>query len=449
MKRANTWMLLASLLAVMGLLLAACGGEPTATVIPLPTETPAAPAAATNTTAPAADTPTTAPAADTPTTAALADTPTTAAMADTPTAGAMPAGADVKVGVAFVTSGDSAIYGKSQQPAVEMAFEEINAKGGAGGHKLVGVYEDTAGKPDQAKSVFQKLINSDKVDAIIGPTLSGEAKTSDPDAQAASVPVLGVSNTAAGITDIGDYIFRDSLTEDVVVPETVKQTVTKYNIKTAALMYGNDDAFTKSGADAMRAALQANGVTIVDEETFANTDTDFKVQLTKINNLNPKPQAVFISALGKAPALILQQARVDVGIPTDVVLAGGNGFNSPAVLKAAGDAAEGFVVGAAWNIASTSEMNTAFIAAYKAKTGNNPDQFAAQAYAGAYILADAISRATLTGDLAADRTAIRDALKATKDVPTVLGTFNFTDKRDANHPPVVQVVQNGAFAVLK
>jgi ABC-type branched-subunit amino acid transport system substrate-binding protein len=167
MKRANTWMLLTSLLAVLALLLAACGGEPTATVIPLPTETPAAPVA-TNTTAPAADTPTTAP---------VADTPTTAAMADTPTTGAAPGGADVKVGVAFVTSGDSAIYGKSQQPAVEMAFEEINAKGGAGGHKLVGVYEDTAGKPDQAKSVFQKLINSDKVDAIIGPTLSGEAKT--------------------------------------------------------------------------------------------------------------------------------------------------------------------------------------------------------------------------------------------------------------------------------
>ncbi len=441
MKRTNTWIMLTSLLAVLALLLAACGAEATPTAVPAPTATTAPVAAATATTAPVA--------AATATTAPAADTPTTAAMTDTPTTGATTGGAEVKVGVAFVTSGDSAIYGKSQQPAVEMAFEEINAKGGAGGHKLVGVFEDTAGKPDQAKSVFQKLINSDKVDAIIGPTLSGEAKTSDPDAQAAGVPVLGVSNTAAGITDIGDYIFRDSLTENVVVPETVKQTVAKYSLKTVALMYGNDDAFTKSGADAMRTALQANGVTIADEETFANTDTDFKVQLTKINNLNPKPQAVFISALGKAPALILQQARVDVGIPKEVILAGGNGFNSPAVLKAAGDAAEGFVVGAAWNIASTSEMNTAFIAAYKAKTGNNPDQFAAQAYAGAYILADAISRAKLTGDLATDRTAIRDALKTTKDVPTVLGTFNFTDKRDANHPPVVQVVQNGAFAVLK
>src|SRR3954471_22319639 len=201
-------------------------------------------------------------------------------------------------------------------------------------------------------------------------------------------------------------------------------------------MYGNDDAFSKSGADAFRAALQANGVTIADEETFASTDTDFKVQLTKINNLNPKPDAIVMSTLGKPPALILQQARTDVGIPNTVIMIGGNGFNSPAVVKSAGAAAEGLVVGAAWNINSSSDLSQKFVAAYKAKTGKDPDQFAAQAYAGAYILADAVKRTTFMGDPARDRTAIRDALKSAKDVPTVLGPFNFTDARDANHPPV-------------
>jgi branched-chain amino acid transport system substrate-binding protein len=349
--------------------------------------------------------------------------------------------------VAFVTSGDNAIYGNSQRPAVELAFEEINAAGG--GPTITAVYEDTAGKPDQAKSVFQKLINSDKVHAIIGPTLSNEALTADPDAQAAGVPVLGVSNTAAGVTDIGDYIFRDSLTEGVVVPETVKQATAAYGLKNVALMYGNDDAFSKSGADAFRAALQANGVTIVREETFSSQDTDFKVQLTAINSLEPKPQAIVLSTLGKPPALILQQARTDVGIPAEVVMIGGNGFNSPAVLSGAGAAAEGLVVGAAWNLGSPNELSQKFVTAYNAKTGKNPDQFAAQAYAGAYIMADAIKRATLSGDLAQDRTAIRDALKGTKDLPTVLGAFNFTDKRDASHTPVVQVVRNGKFEVLQ
>ena len=179
MKKTNTWFMLASLLTVMALLLAACGGEPSPTVVSLPPDTPtAAPVAA-------ADTPTTAPAAATPTAAMMVDdTPTAAMMGETPTTaamtGTMTGGADVKVGVAFVTSGDNAIYGKSQQPAVQMAFDEINARGGAGGHKLVGVFEDTAGKPDQAKSVFQKLINSDKVDAIIGPTCPARPRPPTP-----------------------------------------------------------------------------------------------------------------------------------------------------------------------------------------------------------------------------------------------------------------------------
>jgi branched-chain amino acid transport system substrate-binding protein len=438
MRKSRNGAVLGSLLMVLALVLAACGTE--ATAVP-PTNT-AAPVAPTNTTA--------AMAAPTNTTEAMAaPTNTTEAMAaptNTAAGNGGTTGGEVKVGVAFALSGAAAIYGTSQKAAVEMAFEEINA---AGGPKLVAVYEDTAGKPDQAKSVFQKLINSDKVHVIMGPTLSNEALTADQDAQAAGVPVLGVSNTAAGVTDIGDYIFRDSLTEGVVVPETVKQATEVYKLKNVALLYGNDDAFTKSGADAFRSALQANNVTIVQEEVFANKDTDFKVQLTKLNSLSPKPEAIIMSAVGTAPALLLQQARTDVGIPADVKIIGGNGFNSPAVLASAGAAAEGLVVGAAWNMGNPSELSQKFLAAYKAKTGKDPDQFAAQAYAGAYIVAAAVKQAALSGDLAKDRTAIRDGLKATKDVPTVLGPFNFTDKRDANHPPVVQVVKGGKFDLLK
>src|SRR5215211_6928160 len=138
MKKSRNWALLSSLLMVLALVLAACGAEPTA--VP-PTSTTAPAPAATDTTAPApAATDTAAPAA---------------AATNTTGAGGTGTGGEVKVGVAFVTSGDNAIYGNSQRPAVELAFDEINAAGG--GPKITAVYEDTAGKPDQAKSVFQKL----------------------------------------------------------------------------------------------------------------------------------------------------------------------------------------------------------------------------------------------------------------------------------------------------
>lgn len=420
-----------SLLLAGAVLVTACGGESPAT-------TPPAQAAPTNQAVLAPGVPT--PGATMSTSVPIDSTSTAASGASSGSGGTL------KVGFAFVTSGDNAVYGNSQKAAVQMALEELN--GMSGGPKLEAVYEDTAAKPDQAITVFQKFINSDNVQAIMGPTLSNEAKSSDPVAQKAGVPVLAVSNTAGGITDIGDYIYRDSLAEFQVIPETVKQAKDKLKLTKVDLLYAKDDAFSKSGADVFRTELGKNGIQIINEQTFATTDTDYKTQLTAIKGDNP--DAIVVSALAKPAQTILQQARRDVGIDPKVPIIGGNGFNSPAVLKAAGDTAEGLIVGAAWNPNATDELSKTFIQKYTAKNGKGPDQFAAQAYAGVYILYDAAKRANVSGKSLADaRTAIRNALKDTKNLPTVLGSFSFTDKRDANHPPVVQIVKNGKFDILK
>jgi branched-chain amino acid transport system substrate-binding protein len=357
----------------------------------------------------------------------------------------------VRIGLALVTSGANAVYGKSQRQAAEMAWKEIDNAGGINGAQIAAIFQDTASKPDQAVTVFQKFINTDNVLAIVGPTLSNEALSSDPEAQKASCPVLGISNTASGITDMGDFIFRDSLAEAQVIPETVKQAKEKLGISKVSILYAKDDAFSKSGYDVFKAELQKNNISILSEQTFATTDTDYKAQLTAIKGDNP--DAIVVSALANPAQTILQQARKDVGIDPKVHIIGGNGFNSPAVIQKAGTAAEGLVVGAAWNSTASDDLNKKFIDNYKAKYGSVPDQFAAQSYAGFYILADAIKRANLTdltaNSLKSNRIKVRDALKATKDLPTVLGNFSFTDKRDANHPPVVQIVKSGKFEILK
>ena len=121
--------------------------------------------------------------------------------------------------------------------------------------KIDAVFDDDASVPQQGINVFNKFINADKVAVIIGPTLSNTAKVTDPIAQEAGVPVLAISNTAGGITEIGDYIFRDSLTEMVVIPNTIKVAKEKLGFKKVAVFYGNDDAFTKGGYDAFKKAL--------------------------------------------------------------------------------------------------------------------------------------------------------------------------------------------------
>ncbi len=344
----------------------------------------------------------------------------------------------LNLGAVLSLTGAAAVYGVSQKNAIDLAVAEINNNGAVPGVKISLQVEDDASDRNQGINAFNKLI-AGNVHAIIGPTLSNTAQATDPIAQEKKVPVLGVSNTAAGITDIGDYIWRDSLTEADVIPQTVKKVVDKVKPKKAALLFANDDAFSKSGGDTMRDELKKAGIDIATEQQFSTKDTDFRSQLTNVKSANV--DVIFVSALTDPATGIVIQAR-ELGLKQPIV--GGNGFNTPAIAKNAGDAAEGVIVGAAWNQASTDPISQQFLKNYKAKYNNDPDQFAAQAYAGVYILAQATKNAD-----ALDRTAIRNALPKIKDFPTVLGKFSFNDKRDAVHAAVVQVIKDGKFAVYE
>lgn len=348
---------------------------------------------------------------------------------------------EISLGAVWSLTGAAAIYGPSQKQAAEMAVEEINRAGILGQASIKLITEDDRSTKEGAIAAFEKLINQDKVVAIFGPTLSNSAKAADPMAQEKKIVVLATSNTAAGIVEIGDFVFRDSLPEAAVIPNTIKVTKAKLGYKKVALLYGDDDAFTKSGYDVFKATLDAEGVEILTTETFKKGDTDFSAQLTKIKGLNP--DAIVVSALAEEAAGIMSQGR-QLGIAESVHFIGGNGFNSPKLAQLAGKAAEGAISGAAWFINSTAPGNQDFVKAYKTKYGANPDQFAAQAYAAVYLMAAAIKNAGQ-----ANSQAIRDALAQTKDMDTVLGKFSFDANRDPLHTPVVQVVKDGQFALFE
>ncbi len=343
----------------------------------------------------------------------------------------------VMLGAALSQSKTAKVYGDSQSKAIQMAMAEINAAGGINGKQLTIDIQDDASDPKQAATVYQKFI-SDKVIAIIGPTLSNSAATADPLAQQAQIPVLAVSNTAGGIVDIGDYIFRDSLSEAQVIPNTIKVAKAKLNLTKVALIYGNDDAFTKAGYTVFKQALADNGITITTEQTFQKGNTNFSAQITAIKGSNP--DAIVASALLPEGEGIIKEAR-NQGMALPII--GGNGFNSAKLMSDLSQQAEGVYVGAAWNSAGGNQMSQDFVKNFTAKYGNAPDQFAAQAYSGVYILADALKRAkSMSG---AD---VRDALKTTH-VTVPLGDFTFLPTRDANHVPVVQMVQGGKFVVVQ
>ncbi|HEY6997222.1 MAG TPA: ABC transporter substrate-binding protein [Candidatus Binatia bacterium] len=317
------------------------------------------------------------------------------------------AAAQIKIGIAEALTGNASQYGVAIRKGFELAAGEIAASGGINGQKLELVIEDEQGKKEEAINVFKKLIFQDKVVLLFGPTLSNSAQASDPVAQAAKVVVFGTSNTADGITSIGNYVFRNSVTEADILPATLKAAAQKTGFSKVAVLYGNDDIFTRSGYDNFKKALQDLKIGVTTTETFAKGDVDFKPQLTKIKGTNP--DAIVLSALVAEGAPIMVQAR-QLGITLPFV--GGNGMNSPRVFELARDYSDNLWVGSPWSVESSTAENKRFVAAYKKAYGTVPDQFAAQAYDAMYIAAEAMRKLKFAGNLDADRRALRDALPA-------------------------------------
>ena len=360
--------------------------------------------------------------------------------------------ADIRIGVAEALSGGAAQYGISIRNGFQLAVEEINAAGGVNGNKIELVIEDEQGKKEEAINAFKKLIFQDKALMLFGPTLSNSAQAADPIAQASKIVVFGTSNTADGITTIGDHVFRNSVTEADVLPVTIKTAARVANIKKVAVLYGNDDVFTKSGYDNFKKALDDQKMPITTTETFAKGDVDFKAQLTKIKATNP--DAIVLSALLAEGAPIMVQAR-QLGLTVPFI--GGNGMNSVKVFDLAKGASDSLWVGSPWSIENRTPQNNGFIVAYTKKYSSAPDQFAAQAYDAMHIATEALKKVKLSGDLSKDREAVQAALPAVKWTGAT-GAFSFrrvNDKSgkpagyDANQVPIVSTTRGKNYEIEK
>lgn len=358
--------------------------------------------------------------------------------------------ADIKIGVAHALTGGAAQYGVAIRNGFQLAADEINAKGGINNNRIQLVIEDEQGKKEEAINVFKKLIFQDKVLMIFGPTLSNSMFAAGPVANAAKTVAFGTSNTALGITDIGPFIFRNSVMEADVLPVTVATAAKHYNLKKVAVIYGNDDAFTKSGYDVFKKVLEEQKLPVTTTETYVKGDVDFKAQLTKIKS--SAPDAVVCSCLAEEAANIMLQAR-SLGITAPFI--GGNGFNSPKLFEISKQAGNGTFIGSPWSNANPAPVNQRFIAAYKQKYNAEPNQFAAQGYDALYTAAAALQEIKLSGNLEADRIALRDALPKVS-LNGATGPFKFRPAKtkdgrpggfDADQKPFIYIVQGGKFTL--
>ena len=187
----------------------------------------------------------------------------------------------IPLGIGVAQTSNIALFGEAQVSGAKIAEQHLNAQGGVNGTPIKLVFQDTGGDEAGAVNAFQNLINRDKVVGIVGPTLSQQAFSADPVANRAKVPVLGPSNTAKGIPQIGEYIGRVSAPVAIVAPNAIKQAL-KLNpqIKIVAILYAQNDAFSTSETGTFQEVVKTLGLTTATVQKFQTTDTDFTTQVT-------------------------------------------------------------------------------------------------------------------------------------------------------------------------
>lgn len=333
-------------------------------------------------------------------------------------------------------TGSEATFGQSSHNGLVLAVEEVNNSGGILGKQIKLITEDNQGKPSETQTVVQKLINRDKVVAIIGEVASSRSKAGAPICQSAKIPMITPASTNPEVTAIGDYIFRVCFIDPFQATVMSKFAINSMKVKKVALLIDQKNAYSTGLADNFRKVFTEMGGEIVEEQKYSAGDKDFKAQLTAIKAKNP--EAIFIPGYYTDVNLISIQAR-EIGLTCP--LFGSDGWESEKLTEGkAKDALEGSFFSTHVSADDPSPKIQDFIKKYKAKYNKEPDAMSFLAYDAGMILFDAIKKA---GSTEGER--IKNELAKTKDFQGVTGLITINEQRNAVKPAVVLEIKNGKF----
>ena len=352
----------------------------------------------------------------------------------------------VKIGLNTELTGEMPAVGASSQNAAKLFVDQLNA---AGGVKVADktipielIVGDNGAKADQAAAVAQRLITQDEVQAMIGPDASVCAIPAADIAEAARCAMISPWSTNPKTTldpNSGkpkEYVFRACFIDTFQAGVLAKFVLNNLKAKTAAVLYDSSSEAPNGQATLFKETFEKNGGQIVGFETYTTGDKDFSAQLTKIKATNP--DVIFLPAYYNDVPLIAQQAR-SLGITAQFV--GSDAWSSPELIKLGGTAIEGSFFCNHYSTEIATPVAQKFMADYKAKYGQDPDDVAALTYDAFGLLVQAITDA---GKL--DRQAIRDALAKIPKYDGITGTMQFQPgSGDPIKSAVILQIKDGKF----
>ncbi len=353
----------------------------------------------------------------------------------------------LKIGGLFAVTGPAAFLGEPERNTAMMVVSEINRAGGIRGQKLELVVYDTAGDATKAVQLANKLIKSDRVMAIIGPSTTGESMAVIPVAERGRVPLI---SCAAGIKitePLKKWVFKTAQNDSLAVIR-IYEHLKKQRLQRVALLTVSD-GFGASGREQLKAQAARYGIRIVSDDTYGPKDTDMTSQLTKIRGL--RPDAIICWGTNPGPAVVTKNAR-QLGIRTPLYMS--HGVSSKKYIQLAGKAAEGVKLPSGRVIVADQLPATdpqkrsliAFVKGYERYYKAEGDHFGGHAWDAVMLLKGAFERGATTP------AAVRDQLENTRQFHGIGGSFTFTPRDHAGLGKdafVLVEVRKGDWAIVK
>lgn len=346
----------------------------------------------------------------------------------------------IKIGGLAPLTGSVAQYGNAVNNAVQMAVDDINAKGGILGKQIEYKCEDEKGDVNEAITAYSTLVDNEKIVALVGDVTSKPCEAVAQKAKADNLPMITASGTAENITKVGDNVFRACFIDPYQGQLMASYAAKKLGAKTAAILYDTGDTYSTGIADAFEKAAQDNGMTVTNKEGYTTGSSDFKAQLTNIKAKNP--DVIMIPVYYSDVALIATQAK-SLGITSKLLGADGWDGVLQKIDASNVDTLKNAYFCSQYSAQSSDPDLQAFLAKYKEKYGIDANMFSVLGYDAMQIMAAAIQKAGST-----DSAAIINALKQT-DYKGLTGTTTFDENRNPVRQAVITSFDGANYKVVE
>ena len=339
---------------------------------------------------------------------------------------------DIRIGFHVPQTGFAAADGKSALHGAELAVEQINAKGGVLGRKLVLVVYDDQAKADQAQPIANRLLG-EGVKIVISGSYSAPTRAAAGIFQQAKIPYISSYAIHPDITRAGDYVFRTSFMGEVQGRAGAKLVGDVLKKKRVTMINLNNDFGQALGAGFKEAAGKF-GIQIISEYHYGMSDRQFGSIVASVKRDNP--DAIYASGYFFTAGPLVSQLRAG-GVTATVI--GQEGYDTPNFIDIAKAAAEGMIITTSLDRDTKDPEMRAFIDGYEKKFNVAADMVAATTNTAVRVAADAIARAG-----AEDPQKIQAALRTSK-VQTATGVIEFNELGEIKKNVQAQVIKDGKF----